>query len=182
MDNNTPENICENIFNTYSHPYVSEAFKLLNTLFNNIICNPLQDKFRNFKITNVTLKTKVLVIKETLQLIQSIGYIKQNDEIYKYEGEPQKLNEITYILNKYISKVQQEINEEQEKEKQKEVEKKLAEIQRQNELRRLEKEKIRQQLENDKKERLVKEKPTDSIGKNLQFGATEIKVECKRTG
>ena len=66
--------------------------------------------------------------------------------------------------------------------RQKEGKKKLAEIQRQNELRRLEKEKIRQQLENDKKERKEKKKPTDSIGKNLQFGATEIKVECKRTG
>ena len=90
MDNSSPENICESIFNSYSHPYVSEAFKLLNTLLNNIINNPLQDKFRNFKITNVTLKTKVLIIKETLNLILSIGYVKQDEEIYKYEGEPQK--------------------------------------------------------------------------------------------
>ena len=41
-------------------------------------------------------------------------------------------------------------------------------------------EKIRKELENDKREREKKERPSDSIGKELQFGCTEVKIQPSR--
>ena len=55
MEQNKLEQICSTIVKKYNEKYVKEAFNLLCVLFNNIICNPSQDKFRNFKVTNFAI-------------------------------------------------------------------------------------------------------------------------------
>jgi hypothetical protein len=49
MEKDPIDDILGNIYNSYNKKYVKEAFKILNILFNNIINNPNEEKFKIFK-------------------------------------------------------------------------------------------------------------------------------------
>ena len=73
---------------------------MLMKLFKNIINNPTEEKFRNFKITNEAIKSKILVIPEILDLIITLGYINKNDDkdILTFTDTSVKLVEFVYEL------------------------------------------------------------------------------------
>jgi hypothetical protein len=66
---------------------VIDAFNLIIKLLNNIKKDPKENKFRNFKISNEAIKSKVLIVSGILDLIQLIGYEKANEETYSYLGD-----------------------------------------------------------------------------------------------
>lgn len=183
MDNNKFEELCDNIYKKYNEKFVKDAFSLLCLLLNNIVNNPKEDKFRNFKLTNINIKTKILIIEESMDLIKLIGYTQQNDEYMRYNGESSVLKEATFIINKYLNKIEESIKEKEKKEREereKMIQQNLEEVNRKMRQKREEVEKIRKELENDKREREKMERPSESIGKELQFGCTEIKVQPSR--
>lgn len=185
MENSKLDEICDNIYKKYNEKFVKEAFSLLCLLLNNIINNPKEDKFRNFKLTNINIRNKILIIKESIDLIKVIGYTQESDEYMKYNGDPRTLKEATYIINKYLHKIEETLKEQERKEKEaheRMIQKNLEEINRKMRQKKEEEEKIRQQLENDKREREKMDKPTDSVGRNLQYGCTEIKIQPSRGG
>jgi hypothetical protein len=79
-------NIMTNILKDNDRDNVTEAFNILLKLFNNITSNPSDQKFRNFKITNEALKTKVLSVKGTLQMLEILGYKKKDEEFYTFDN------------------------------------------------------------------------------------------------
>ena len=63
------------------------CFQLLLRLFQNIISNPSENKYRNFKKTNELIKTKILQIPEILDFLFIIGYTETSNEILTYESD-----------------------------------------------------------------------------------------------
>ena len=71
-----------------SHPTDHRtAFELLLRLFQNILDNPSDSKYRNFKKTNNIIKTKILQIPEILDFLMIIGYTETSPEILTYESD-----------------------------------------------------------------------------------------------
>jgi len=93
------------IYNTnYKIETLITAFELLVKLFQNIINNPNEDKFKNFKLTNEAIKTKILFITEITDLLKAIGYEKVNEESLTYKNTTVNSLEITVgILNKKLT-------------------------------------------------------------------------------
>lgn len=169
--------ICEKIFKMYGETFVKDAFSLLNVLFNNIISHPNEDKYRVFKKTNPNLKTKILIIKETLDLIKAIGYIDKDDEFLQYKGDAGMLKQATYVLNEYLQKINVKLGEKakmQELQREEEIKRNLDGIEKKRKEKQMAEAKIRQQLENDRREK-ANEKATDSVSHDLGYGAKEMK-------
>ena len=74
-----------------AHPVDAKpAYEILIKLFQNILNNPNEPKFRNFKKTNETIKTKVLIIPEIIDTLQILGYSDSETnptEIMVFEGD-----------------------------------------------------------------------------------------------
>jgi hypothetical protein len=176
-------NICEKIFQKYNEEKVKESFMLLSKLLNNILTKPNEDKFRLFKKSNEAIKSKILIIKENLDLVKSIGYIELDEEILAFQGNDfTNVKTALNLLNQYIDTIDKQLLEKKQNEEKMKFEQQLKYQKDIDEQRRLEKEKqkkILEQLEADKKERLKKEKPTDSIGNTLNYGAKVCKFEPK---
>ena len=66
MEKDPVDKIIENIYSNYSENYVKDAFTIVKKLFNNIINNPDETKYKIFKKTNINIQMKVLFIKEFL--------------------------------------------------------------------------------------------------------------------
>jgi hypothetical protein len=175
---------CEEIMNTYREEPIKEAFSTMIILLNNIINSPNDDNKRLFKKTNKAIQSKILIIKESLDLIKEIGYVDLDEHMMAYQGQDMtNLKTAVYVLKGYIEKCDKKLAEA-------EVAKDLArqeQVKRQNEEieRKFKEEKMRQleimkQLENDKRERSKKEKPTASVAKDLDYGAKVCKFEPKK--
>jgi len=83
---------CNSITKSNKKEKVIEAFNILLKLFMNLVDNPKEPKFRNFKISNEIIKNKVLTIPNILKLLETIGYIKSSEDFYSYE-----LEDISYV-------------------------------------------------------------------------------------
>ncbi len=80
------------------------CFQLLLRLFQNIISNPSENKYRNFKKTNELIKTKILQIPEILDFLFIIGYTETSNEILTYESD--SLDNLTIsieVINNLLS-------------------------------------------------------------------------------
>ena len=101
---NTIDELVQNlIYNDIKIEVLISAFQLLAKLFQNIISNPTEEKFKIFKLTNEAIKTKILVIPETVSLLKSVGYESTNDELMTYKSNDMKPLEFTVdLLNKKI--------------------------------------------------------------------------------
>ena len=175
----------EGIYNNYNNNRVLEAFKILNKLFNNIINNPDEEKFKIFKKSNINLQLKVLIIKECLEILESLGYTEIDEDKLIFKGDIKRLKYATYVMTKKINI----INEKIEKQKKEEEEKKQEEIRKEFEEKskilmeqKMERERLRQQCLNDRKEVAQNMKPKNSVATNLKFGAKEVKVEFQCSG
>ena len=156
MDNGADEidKIVEDIYNSYNVNRVMEAFKILNKLFSNIINNPDEEKFKVFKKSNINIQLKVLIIKETLDILKSLGYQEADEERLIFKGDVKRLKYATYSMTNKIKKIEEIL----EKQKEEEEEKKQEEIRKEFEERskilmeqKLERERLRQQCLNDRR-------------------------------
>jgi hypothetical protein len=178
MEKTEYKQIIRQIIYKYNHKPILEAFNILLKLFNNIINYPRDSKYKNFKKSNATIRNKILIIDEALSLIHVLGYTKtDDDEILSFNGDYNNLLECVKYLNKKVKELEYEINNKENSEK-KQEEKKIkstfeeAQIQSKKVL--SEKEKILQQIENDKKERAQREKARDSKANDLKYGMHQV--------
>jgi hypothetical protein len=178
------DKIVDNIYNSYNSNRVMEAFKILNKLFFNIINNPDEDKFKIFKKSNINLQLKVLIIKECLDILKSLGYVDADEDRLIFKGDIKRLKYATYSLTKKIKKIEEII----EKQKEEEEEKKQEEIRKEFEERskilmeqKLERERLKEQCMNDRKE-VAQKRIQSSVANDLKFGAKEVKVEFQCSG
>ncbi len=175
--------IAQKIFQKYNEERVKDSFALLIKLFSNILSKPNEDKFRLFKKSNETLKAKVLLIKENLELIKAIGYVDLDEEILAFQGNDlTRITEAISVLNEYIEIINKQTEERKYLEEQKKKEDQIRyqkEIDEKYKQEKMKQKKIFDQLEADKKEREKLEKPVDSVGRDLQYGAKVCKFEPK---
>ena len=187
MENEIDEidKIVEDIYNNYNNNRVLEAFKILNKLFNNIINNPDEEKFKIFNKGNINLQLKVLIIKECQEILKNLGYNDYEDEKLIFKGDVKKLKYATYLLTKKINiineKIEKQAKEEEEK-KQEEIRKEFEEKSKILMEQKMERERLRQQCLNDRKEVSQNMKPKNSVATNLKYGAKEVKVEFQCSG
>ena len=179
------DKIVEDIYSNYNNHRVLEAFKILNKLFNNIINNPDEEKFKIFKKSNINLQLKVLIIKECQNILKSLGYTEIDEDRLIFKGDIKQLKYATYLMKNKINI----INDIIEKQKKEEEEKKQEEIRKEFEEKskilmqeKMERERLRQQCLNDRKEVAQNIKPKNSVATNLKFGAKEVKVEFQCSG
>jgi hypothetical protein len=174
---------CEKIVNKYKEENVKDAFSLISKLLNNILANPKDAKFRNFKKTNEMIKSKILILKETQQLMYDMGYKDLDSEYMVFEGEDiSKIKTAVRIIEDYLSKLNKIIEQQEVKKREEEARKLQEEVNRMAKEEFLRKQKIQEGLELDKKERMQREKANDSVGKKMDFGAKVCKFEPKRGG
>jgi hypothetical protein len=181
------DKLIENIIKRYVDTKVKEAFDLVLKLLGNILRNPTEQKFRIFKKTNEVIKTKVLIMKEFLQLMILLGYSDLDAEcmIFLEESDFSKIKKGIEVINKYqkglnakvkdLEKLEELKHQDEIKRNNEDIKRKfLEEKEKQN--------KILEQMKFDKEERKKMDKPVDSVGKQLTFGANVCKFEPKNSG
>lgn len=177
---------CEGILSTYREEAVNGAFSLIIKLLTNIINKPTDPAIRQFKKTNNTIKTKILIIKECAELMKEIGYVDLDSEFMAYQDEDlanvktaiQVINDSLEVIKKKLAE-----NEELEEVKRLEIVKRQQdEISRKFQEEKKRKMEIAKQLENDKREVAMRDKPKDSVSKGLEYGAKVCKFEPKKGG
>jgi len=52
-----------------------------------IISSPFEAKFRHVKISNNTIKSKVMVLKYIEQVLEKLGYVKESEEMYTLKDD-----------------------------------------------------------------------------------------------
>ena len=181
MDTDPIEKIANKIVDSYSDGYVIDAFELLLKLLGNILKNPTEEKFRTFKKTNETLKKKVLLIKENLQLLKEIGYIEIDSEVLAFNGNNfTKIELAKKVLDAHVQNLQSKMVSKEELEilqREELAKKNKEEIIRNMKHEREQQKKIKEQIEADVKEMSKREKPTDSKATQLEYGMHEKKFE-----
>jgi hypothetical protein len=174
---------CEKIVKKYKEDIVRDAFSLISKLLNNILSKPNEDKFRNFKKTNELIKSKILILKETQQLMYEIGYRDLDSEYMVFQGQDlTNIKTAVKIIEDYTKQLNSLIEQQEVKKREEESRKLQEEVDRMKREEILRKQKIQEALELDKKERMQREKAKDSVSKNLEFGAKVCKFEPKRGG
>jgi hypothetical protein len=183
MNSDNIREICEKIFQKYNEEKVKDAFVLITKLLNNMVTKAEEDKFRIFKKSNEAIKSKILLLKETLDLIKAIGYVDLDEEILAYQGtDMTNAKKAISTLNEYIELINKQIEEKLYAEKKKKEDEQLKyhkEIEDKFKAEKMRQMKIKEQLEADKKEREKMEKAKDSVGNQLIFGAKVCKFEPK---
>lgn len=178
MEKTEYKQIIKQIIYKYNHKPILEAFNILLKLFNNIINYPRDSKFKNFKKSNLIIRNKILIIDEALSLIYVLGYTKtDDDEILSFNGDYNNLLECVKYLNKKVKELEYEIKikeNSEKKQEEKKIKSTFEEAQIQSKKILSEKEKILQQIENDKKERAQREKARDSKANDLKFGMHQV--------
>ena len=117
------DDMIQKIYNNNKIETLITAFELLIKLFQNIINKPTEDKFKNFKTSNESIKSKILVIPEILELIKTIGYASVSDDTYTYKNSSVKPLEFTVeVLNKKVMYLEYKLTRPQTPPKKEEVE------------------------------------------------------------
>ena len=179
------DTIIEDIYNNYNGKRVLEAFKILNKLFNNIINNPDEEKFKIFKKSNINLQLKVLIIKECQDILKSLGYTELDEERLLFKGDVRRLKYATYSMTKKIHKIEEALDKQKKDEEEKKQEEIRKEFEEKNKIliqQKMERERLREQCLNDRKEVAQKMKPKSSVANDLKYGAKEVKVEFTCSG
>jgi len=182
MENNgSIYKICGDIESRYNDDVVNSAFTLLLKLFQNIINNPNELKFRQFKKSNEAIKTKILIIHEIEQLIKEIGYQEEGSDVLIYKDpRTDKLKKGMDIIGITHSKLQEKQRAKEILKKNNELNKLTEEIHARMKEEARKKQDLVNQMELDKKERATNAKATDSKANELKFGANVKKFECKQ--
>lgn len=186
MDKNIEEQItsrCEEIMKLYKEEAVKDAFSLIVILLKNMVNKPNEEAMRTFKKTNKNIKTRILAIKECLELMKDIGYLDLDPEFMVYQdSDMTKVNAAVKVLSNYIEIINKKLSDlamQKELKQQEEAKRLSEEINRRFKEDQLRKMQIQKQIENDKKEKAQMEKAKDSVGKKLDYGAKVCKMEFK---
>lgn len=183
-DNSRLYQLCQEIEDKYNEDAVNTAFTLLLKLLTNLANNPNEPKFRIFKKTNDTIKSKILIIKETETLIREIGYVDEGSDLTFKDPRVDKIKKAIEIISITKKKVEEKLKEKQLKQQQltqnKEYQKLNEEINARLREEARKKQELMKQLENDKKERAKREKAQDSNACDLKYGATLKKFEAPK--
>ena len=185
MDDDPIDKIIDDIYNNYNEKYIKDTFTILRKLFNNIINNPDEEKFKIFKKTNINIRMKVLFIKECKDLIDLLGYVVKDEECLIFKGDISRLKYASYVLTIYIQKIEENLEKKEKEEEEKRQEEIRRQIDETNKLyleQKLEQERLREQCLNDRKEMAQRPKAKDSVANNMNYGAREMKVEFKCSG
>lgn len=112
----------EEIKNKHPSQY-KDCFDILIKLFTNIVNNPNEAKFRNFKKTNKAIETRVLVIPEILEILSIMGYSDSSDpDVLIFEGDTlQNFNDAIKILKELTEEPEPKDEEEPVEENQNEI-------------------------------------------------------------
>ena len=149
-------------------------------MFKNIINSPNEPKFRQFKITNEAIKSKILAIKGTLELVKAAGFSEFDEEHLAYkDSKVDTLKKAVDIIEVYTKEANEKIKAKENSKKNDNINKLSEDIKKMKLEQDRKKQEILNQIELDKKERAKKEKATDSKANDLKFGATLKKFECK---
>lgn len=189
MVENSPNTykIISDIEAKYNEDIYYHAFNLLIKLFNNIANNPNQPVYRQFKKTNEAIKTKILVIKETIELLKEVGYVgegkdeKNDSEILIYkDSKVDKLKKAVDIMTISVKKIEEKLRQKELSKKNQELYKLNEEVNERMREDAKKKEELKRLLELDKKERATNSKAVDSKANDLKFGATVKKLDCSK--
>ena len=138
-----------------------------------IIKNPFEQKYRGIKTTNNTIKSKIMALKFADELLTTLGFVRQNDEMFQLEdeqfgnfaeGEPA----IEYRRRLSNARLTSQAEYEHELSLIKLHREQRAEQARKDE----ETRKLKESLKNDQKER-VHMKVDESKSKQLKFGTKQ---------
>lgn len=184
---NEIEQVIQEITKKYVDTKVKEAFDIILKLLNNILKNPTDQKFRIFKKTNEVIKAKVLAMKEFLKLMTTLGYTDMDSDcmIFLDESDFSKIKKGIEVINKYqkvLAEKEKELKQLEEIKRQEDIKKNNEAIMRKFQEEKEKQKKILEQLQHDKEERKKMDKPVDSVGKKLTFGANVCKFEPKSGG
>ena len=190
MDSNTKEDLIKgiilNTLSIYKEEDLIESYKILLKLLRNLVDNPYQDKYRTFKRTNPIIQSKVLKIKEILEILTTIGYIQLDQECLIFnEKDINIIEKSAEILAMFIPLIESKLNNRKFLElAENDPDKKefLQEQKRLEEIKQQEKERLKDLMENHKEE--VKgnwKKATDSNANKIDFGMKECKFEIKNS-
>ena len=162
-----------------------EIDKIIEDIYSNYNNNRVLEAFKIFNKGNINLQLKVLIIKECQEILKNLGYNDYEDEKLIFKGDVKKLKYATYLLTKKINiineKIEKQAKEEEEK-KQEEIRKEFEEKSKILMEQKMERERLRQQCLNDRKEVSQNMKPKNSVATNLKYGAKEVKVEFQCSG
>ena len=125
MSTSDYENIILEILKSNQVNLTKECFTLLQKLFTNIINNPTEEKYKQFNKNNEHLKSKVLNLNKTLDLLTSLGYEESNDSkdllVYS-KNNTDSLKKCCDLLSKSLNILESNLNKSQNKVEIKEVE------------------------------------------------------------
>ncbi len=148
----------------------------------NIVRQPNEDKFRQFKKSNQAIKSRVLVIKETLDIIKEIGYVELDSDLLAFQNSDiTNINTAIKVLQEYvdITKIKLDNIEAQKSLENNEEARKLnEEINKKYKEEQLRKLAIQKQMQLDKDENKDR-KAQDSVGTKVEYGAKMCKFEPK---
>lgn len=173
--------LVDKICSEYNGDYVHAAFSLLLKMLSNITKNPNEPKFRNFKTTNEAIKSKILIIKENLDLMKETGFVDDNNDgsyVYK-DKDTDSVKKTIDIITAAIKQLEEKISNKKAADKNIEAKKLRQEIDEKFRAEAKKKAKVQEQLEYDKLERARRDKAKDSNANQIKFGATDMKCDFK---
>jgi len=181
METDKLETMIKLIINRSNKDLVKDAFDIILTLIGNIISKPNEEKFRMFKKSNENLKKRVLGVRDIKELLIELGYIDIDEDFMAFQGsELIKLKTASALMEDFIDSTDRSREEQEEYEKQIRIKRNNEEIAIKFREEKEKQKKILEQMQNDKKENKLKEKPKDSVASNLGYGAKICKFEPKQ--
>lgn len=168
----------------YKEEDLLECYKILQKLLQNLSENEFEQKYKTFKKTNPTIKTKVLKIPEVLEILRILGYKEQDqDTLIWPEKDINVITKMSEDLKMFINLIEAKLtNRKLEELAQKDPEKKayLEEQKRQEQLRKEDEKRTKELMDIHKQETKSNwMQNVDSKAKEMKFGATECRFEPK---
>jgi len=163
-----------------------ESYKILQKLLQNLSENEFEQKYKTFKKSNTTIKSKVLKIPEVLEILRILGYKEQDKDTLIWPDKEKDISLITNMsedLKMFINLIEAKLtNRKLEELAQKDPEKKafLEEQKRKENIRKEDERRTRELMDIHKQETQSNwTKNVDSNAKDTKFGATECRFEPK---
>jgi hypothetical protein len=157
--------IVENITSQNDIEITHTAFEILHKIFTNLMNNPNEEKFKFIKVNNAVILNKVLILNGCVNdLIEYIGYSQEDytgDYVFTSFNDFSRLQIATTVISGYITNLSQKVYE-QNASRSLSYNKDYMKIKTETEMKlkeeKLEKERIKRLIEEDKIERMNNKK------------------------
>lgn len=163
--------ILANLKERYDQEKLVEAVRLVIKLFENIVNNPTEEKYRSVKKSNVTLQSKVFCFSGIERIFTELGFT-QDGEFYRIGNQS-----IMPIRDAVIILRAQEVSLQTRRVENEAANKRIAELQAERNHQEEHKKKLLEQMKQDRaeKKQFLKDHPvTDSKANKLNFGSKLI--------